>query len=203
MLSREELASLLPVLRSSNRPFAAAMHFMLLTLTRRAETALARWRDVDLTARTWIIPVTKNGESHTVPLSRQATDLLRARLPVDGQGKPKLPDPATLIFATSTGARLLNWDRETKALQGASGTKDWTRHDLRRTGATMLGEMGEMPDIIEAALNHAVIHSALAATYNRSRYRPQVASALQRLADALDGIEAGAANVQPLRLVVG
>jgi hypothetical protein len=35
----------------------------------------------------------------------------------------------------------------------------------------------------------------LAATYNRSRYRPQVATALQRLADALDGIESGAAIV--------
>jgi hypothetical protein len=58
--------------------------------------------------------------------------------------------------------------------------------------------MGELPDIIEAALNHVTIHSPLAATYNRSRYRPQVAMALQRLADALDGIEAGAAKVVPL-----
>ncbi len=63
----------------------------------------------------------------------------------------------------------------------------------------MLGEMGELPDIIEAALNHVSIHSPLAATYNRARYRPQVAAALQRLADALDGIEAGAALVVPLR----
>jgi len=39
----------------------------------------------------------------------------------------------------------------------------------------------------------------LAAIYNRSRYRPQVAAALQRLADALDGIEADAAKVVPLR----
>jgi hypothetical protein len=47
-------------------------------------------------------------------------------------------------------------------------------------------------------LNHASIRSPLAATYNRSRYRPQVAAALQRLADALDGIEAGGAEVVPL-----
>src|ERR1700679_2199710 len=75
----------------------------------------------------------------------------------------------------------------------------WHRHDLRRTGATLLGEMGELPDIIEAALNHVSIRSPLAATYIRSRYRPQVAAALQRLADALDGIEAGAAQVVQLR----
>jgi integrase len=124
--------------------------------------------------------------------------LLRSRLPTDDAGNPRPPTPNAFIFATSTGAPLGNWDRETKVLQEASGTDGWTRHDLRRTGATMLGEMGELPDLIEAALNHVSIHSPLAATYNRSRYRPQVAMALQRLADALDGIEAGAAQVLPL-----
>jgi hypothetical protein len=54
----------------------------------------------------------------------------------------------------------------------------------------MLGDMGVQPDIIEAALNHVTIRSPLAATYNRSRYRPQVAVALQRLADALDSVAA-------------
>ncbi len=53
--------------------------------------------------------------------------------------------------------------------------------------------------LIAAALNHVSIRSPLAATYNRSRYQPQVAAAQQRLADALDGIEAGAAKVVPLR----
>ncbi len=165
---------------------------MLLTLTRRQETAMARWRDVDLEARTWTILETKNGEPHVVPLSRQAMDLLRSCQPADDAGSAKRPDPSALIFATSSGASLGNWDRETKriivacglgkedAKTGAVSMKDgsalWTRHDLRRTGATMLGEMGELPDIIEAALNHVSIRSPLAATYNRSRYRPQVAA---------------------------
>ena len=146
--------TVLPALRASSRPYAAALRFMLLTLTRRQETALARWRDVNMEARTWTIPETKNGEPHVVPLSRQAIDLLRSRLPTDDAGNPRRPEPNAFIFATSTGAPLGNWDRETKALQEASGTEGWTRHDLRRTGATMLGEMGELPDIIEAALNH-------------------------------------------------
>jgi integrase len=199
VLAPEELKRLLPTLSLSGRPYAAAMRFMLLTLTRRQEAAMARWRDVNMEARTWSISDTKNGEPHVVPLSRQAMDLLRSRLPADDDGNPKQPDPNAPIFATSTGAPLGNWDRETKTLQEASGTEGWTRHDLRRTGATMLGEMGELPDIIEAALNHVSIRSPLAATYNRSRYRPQVAAALQRLADALDGVEAESARVVPLR----
>ncbi len=86
ILTREEIAEVLPVLRASDRPHGAAMRFMLLTLTRRQETALARWRDVNMEARTWTIPETKNGEIHVVPLSRQAIDLLRSRLPTDASG---------------------------------------------------------------------------------------------------------------------
>jgi integrase len=199
VLSRDELAALLPVLKASSRPYAAALRFMLMTLCRRDEAAQARWRDVNMEARTWTILETKNGEPHVVPLSRQAMDLLVARLDVDEDGSPvKLDDPSALIFATSAGTALGAWDRETKALQKKSQTAWWTRHDLRRTGATMLGEMGELPDIVEAALNHVSIRSQLAATYNRSRYRPQVAAALQRLGDALDGIESGGAVVVPM-----
>jgi integrase len=194
VLGRDELARVLPALRASERPHADAMRLMLMTLLRREEVCGARWRDLDWRAGTLTIPGerAKNGQPHVVPLPRQVIALLRKRLLGE-------PDPATPVFSTSRGGALQNWDPETKAIQAASGTQGWTRHDLRRTGATMLGDMGETPDIIEAALNHVSIRSTLAATYNRSRYRPQVAAALQRLADALDGIEAGAANVIPLR----
>jgi integrase len=221
VLSRDELALLLPALSESDRPYAAAMRFLLLTLARREEVTAATWRDVNLDApawddlpadakakwvadgktqivATWAIQDTKNGQPHVIPLSRQAVALLRDRLPKDKNGKATKPAADTLLFTTGSGGGLVNWDRETKVLMEASGTEGWTRHDLRRTGATMLGEMGELPDIIEAALNHVAIRSQLAATYNRSRYRPQVAAALQRLADALDGIEAGAAKVVQL-----
>ncbi|GAB0112721.1 tyrosine-type recombinase/integrase [Acidisoma sp. C75] len=191
ILSRDELSRLLPVLKASARPYAACLRLILLTLVRREEAAGARWRDIDLEAGIWTIAETKNGQPHAVPLSCQARALLASL-------KPDGADPLALVFATRTGERLGNFDKETRVLQAASGTEGWTRHDLRRTGATMLGEMGELPDIVEAALNHVAIRSRLAATYNRSRYRPQVAAALQRLADALDGIEAGAAEVVPL-----
>jgi integrase len=187
VLSREELVALLPVLRASSKPRAALIRFLLPTLARLNEAAGAQWQDIDMTAATWTIRQTKNGQLHVVPLSHQSLDLLRAL-------KAENSAPAALVFATAAATPLGNWDRETKALQQQSGTAGWHRHDLRRTGATMLGELGELPDIIEAALNHVSIHSALAATYNRSRYRPQVAAALQRLADALDRIELGVAQ---------
>lgn len=189
VLTREELAAVLPVLRAG-KSHAALLRFLLLTLARLGEAAGARWGDVDLPGGTWTIPETKNGEPHVVPLPRQARALLEAIRPADA-------DPGGLIFCTGKGTPLGNWDRETKAIQAASGTTGWHRHDLRRTGATELGEMGVMPDVIEATLNHVAIRSPLATVYNRARYRPQVAAALQRLADALDGIEAGRVEAAP------
>jgi integrase len=189
VLSRDELADLLLVLMPADDPYRALFYFLLLTLARRDEAAGARWRDVDFERKTWQIVETKNGQPHIVPLSRQALDLLR-RL---GPGEPE-----ALIFATSTGLPLGNWDRATKRIQAESGTSNWHRHDLRRTGATMLGEMGVEPHVIEAALNHQVITSQLATIYNRSRYRPAVAAALQRLADAFDRVVAGDGEIVPL-----
>ncbi len=192
VLSPDELKRLLPALRDSATPYAACMRLMLLTLTRRSEATGARWRDVDLDAGTWTITETKNGKPHIIPLSPQAKALLAAL-------RPEKAKPEALIFPTREGNPLDNWDKATKELMTASKTEGWTRHDLRRTGATLLGEMGELPDIIEAALNHVSIRSTLAATYNQARYRPQVATALQRLADRLDGIEQDAAKVVPLK----
>lgn len=198
VLMRDELSRLIPSLKASSRPYAGAMRLMLLTLTRREEVGEARWRDIDLEAGSWTIAKTKNGQPHVVPLPRQAIALLQDLLPKNREGKVLPPVAEARVFGTGTGAALGNWDRETKAIMEASKTSRWHRHDLRRTGATMLGEMGELPDLIEAALNHVAIRSPLAATYNRSRYRPQVAAALQRLADALDGIEVGAGEVVQL-----
>jgi integrase len=192
ILSREELCALLPELSASDRPYAAAMRFMLLTLCRREEAAAALWRDVDLEAKVWTIPDTKSGRPHTVPLSTQAVGLLADRMPRDKRGKPITPAGDTLVFTTETGGALSNWDRESKRLMEASDTEGWTRHDLRRTGATICGQLGVAPHVIESALNHASIHSQLAGVYNQHRYGREVAEALQLLADYLDEIVSSA-----------
>ena len=111
---------------------------------------------------------------------------------------PPDAEPDDLIFTTETGTPLGNWDRAGKWFQTASGTTGWHRHDLRRSAATLMGELGTDPHVIEAALGHVTLHSGLASIYNRSRYRQQVAEALQRLADALEGIERGGADIVPL-----
>jgi integrase len=192
VLSRDELRAVLPILRQSTRRHADAMQFILLTVARLEEVCAARWREISLPLATWTLPPerTKNEEPHAVPLPRQAVELL-SRIGPGG--------PDERVFTGARGSALGNWDRARKAIQTASGTRGWHCHDLRRTGTTLMGEMGYPPHICEAALNHVNIGSALAATYNRARYFHEVADALQRLADLLDGIAAGGADVIPIR----
>ena len=197
-----ELAKLLPVIRADRSGYGACYRLILLTLLRLDEATGLRWKDVDLEHGTLMIGAdrAKNGREHSVRLPRQAVDLLAGI----GQG-----EPADLIFRAQSRAKkgelpqplgaLANHDRATKRFAEAVAVSGWTRHDLRRTGATLLGEMGEPPHIIEAALNHAAIGSEIASLYNRSRYDPERAEALQRLADRLDGIERGGAEIVPLR----
>lgn len=192
VLSREELAKLLPVLHASKSVYAPALRLILLTATRKGEVTAAKWQDVNLAANTWTLQATKNGTQHVIPLSRQAGALLRGLQPAQA-------DPEGLVFSNSGGGALSAWDEATDTIQAASSTEGWQRHDLRRTAATLMGEMGVAAHVIESALNHADVHSPLASVYNRSRYRAEVAAALQQLADALDGIEHGGAEVIRLR----
>jgi integrase len=65
-------------------------------------------------------------------------------------------------------------------------TKDvtlWTLHDLRRTMATGMGELGVQPHIIEAAINQQSGHKAgVAGTYNRANYHAEHKQALEKWA---------------------
>jgi hypothetical protein len=82
-----------------------------------------------------------------------------------------------------------------------SGTSGWHRHDLRRSGATMLGNMGIEPHTVETSINHVSIHSQLAVTDDTALCRPQVADALQPLADRLDIIALGGADVRTINML--
>jgi integrase len=62
----------------------------------------------------------------------------------------------------------------------------WTLHDLRRTGATLMNELGlAEPHIIEAILNHisGASKAGVAGVYNRAKYEDQKRWALERWAD--------------------
>jgi integrase len=176
----------------------AALLMILSTATRLNEVCGATWSEFNLDEEggkpSWTIPGTRIKDSrgvaqksrkkrppHIIPLPRQTVEFLRSRRPQNWL-------PEQLVFPNEAGTVLNNWDKVTRHLFNVTGTSGWTRHDLRRTAATMMGEMGTPPHVIESVLNHATIHSSLADTYNRSRYLTEVGEALQKWADWIDGL---------------
>jgi len=166
VLSVEEIAAILPLLQypaplkirrrkilPKNDYGPAAMRFLLLTLARREEVANTRWRDIDITNGVWtkheVKDVTGRGRSQRLPLSQSALDLLET-LPGYSKGARD-----AFVFPNRDGGKLDNWNRIAEQIQKGSKTRDWTRHDLRRTGATLLEELQIPVQTIEAILDHA------------------------------------------------
>jgi hypothetical protein len=62
----------------------------------------------------------------------------------------------------------------------------WTVHDIRRSVATHMAELGVLPHVIEAVMNHVSGHKAgVAGTYNHARYERETTAALLCWADHL------------------
>jgi integrase len=75
----------------------------------------------------------------------------------------------------------------------------WTLHDVRRTMRSGLGKLGVRPDVAERCIGH---HrgSSVEATYDRYRYAPQIAGALELWAEHVVAVVEGReAVVLPLK----
>lgn len=154
----------------------------------------------------WALPGerTKNRRPHIVPLPPAACDLLASvrvlagkpgyvltttgRSPISGFSKIKRRLDAAMIVA----ARKENDD---------AAIPPWRLHDLRRTAATGMAEIGIAPHIVEAALNHiSGAKAGVAGTYNRAAYAAEKKAALERWAAHVLGIVTKQpAKVVPLR----
>jgi integrase len=77
----------------------------------------------------------------------------------------------------------------------------WTLHDLRRTAATRMADLGVQPHVIEAILNHTSGHKAgVAGIYNRSTYANEKRAVLDLWANHLRVIVAQAEGANVTRL---
>lgn len=90
--------------------------------------------------------------------------------------------PLTPTIARTIGNHsFAGWSegRHKRALWKLSQTSGWTLHDLRRTTATRMAELGIAPHVIERILAHSSgTISGVAAVYNRATYMPEMKAAL-------------------------
>jgi integrase len=176
-----------------------AVWLMLATGARIGEIANARWRDIDLQARTWTIPAefSHSGRDHNVPLSAFA---LRHFAP---EGEARRSDAWVFpgryasepLSPKALGKQIRDRQRGSHIRGRASGTTTlllaggaWTPLDLRRTAAALMAEDGARSDVIGACLDHAVRGEAQRA-YHRLPQPDECRAALERLGERLDAIE--------------
>ena len=162
--------------------FSDIVRLLLLTGQRRGEISALSWSEVDLAKGMIILPParTKNKRLHELPLSRQALAIIE---------RTPRRNSSEFLFSDKQGYK--DWDTAKTKLDERIRIAPYRLHDLRRTCATMLGELGVQPHYIEAILNHYSGHrSGVAGVYQRAKYEPEMRSALQRWADHLDKITA-------------
>ena len=178
-----------------NDDFGRIVRLLILTGSRRSEVGGMRWSEIDLDAGTWTLPEerSKNHRAHTITLPAAALALV---------GTIWLSNRDHL-FGARAERGYTNWDYDRAALDcrldGAA--KPWRLHDIRRTVATRMAEIGIPPHIIEAVLNHYGGHRAgVAGVYNRSPYEREVKAALARWSEHVSALVEGRdeSNVVPL-----
>ena len=89
------------------------------------------------------------------------------------------------VFAGRSG-KLSGFSKLKAELDKASGVTDWRLHDLRRTAATNMQELGIRNEVVQSILNHAV--PGVGGVYLRSELEKQKAEALATWATALTRI---------------
>src|SRR5262249_13074146 len=114
-------------------------------------------------------------------------------------------DGRELVFGEGEGG-YSGWSRSKATLDVRLGkaVKPWTLHDLRRTAATRMADLGVQPHVIEAVLNRISGHKAcVARIHNRSTYAAEKRTALDTWASHIKTLLARAEGANVSRLERG
>ena len=196
----DQLPQLMQTMRTASISLSTRCLFMwqLLTITRPAEAAEARWEEVDIEAREWKIPAArmKMNRDHTVPLSDEAIAILEMMKPLSGNRE--------FIFPSRIKPNQpMNSQTVNASLKRAGFGGVLVSHGLRSIASTALNEQGFPPDVIEAALAH-VDKNEVRRAYNRSDYLEQRRPMMQWWADFVMAADHGSmieGGIKAMRLV--
>ena len=188
VLTRDELRAILAVVDELGPVVGGAFRLILATAQRPGEVLRIRWDEIgrDEGGFFWQLPdeLAKNGRGHRVPLSRQAMTVLDILRPMTDSTPWVLASPSPMVDGP------VQWlSHAAVRLRRKSEVSDFTPHDLRRTAATLMGERGVRPDVIERVLNH--VPAKIARTYNRATYDAEKRQALAILGDLIESIARG------------
>lgn len=181
VLSDAELRTLWPALDTLRANQRDVLKLILLTAQRPGEVMAMRVDELDLVAETWLIPgsKTKNKQPHLVPLTPQALAIIRPRLTESPWVFPSSYNKTAAGHTAST-------KKSRNKLAEATGVKEWTAHDLRRTARTLMARFRVKPHIAEKVMNHS--EGRMVRVYDQFDYLDEKRQALSTLADGIDRI---------------
>jgi integrase len=146
----------------------------LLTGARKTNVMEMRWQDINFTRGTWTIPMTKNGEPHTLPLVDTALALLTQR-------KQYIDSPWVFPGNSASGHMMDPKKAWARILQHAN-IENLRIHDLRRSLGSWQASTGASLSIIGKTLAHKNVNTT--AIYARLNIDP-VRDAMQKATDAM------------------
>jgi len=196
-------------IRPVNSRVQCAAWISLSTLCRIGELLKAEWRHVDLDSGTWYVPAenTKGRrgkrQDHHVFLSPFAISQFKRLQTETGETRYCFPSTSkdshvcVKTVSKQIGDRQCRFKNRSKPLPGrqhndtlvlAGGANgEWTPHDLRRTGATMMQSLGITLDIIDRCQNH-VMKGKVRRHYLHHDYAKEKAEAWQLLGGRIEAI---------------
>jgi integrase len=185
VLSDAELAAVWRA--AGDDEYGKVIRLLILTGCRRAEIGDMAWSELDDPEQpnSFTIPAgrSKNGHAHTLPVMPMMREIIAS--------VPKMVTRDQLFGQRSHG--YTNWAQPKPGLDKRAGvTAPWTIHDIRRTVATGMANLGVQPHIVEQVLNHrSGSKRGVAGVYNKSPYTNEVRNALAAWHDYIRALVAG------------
>jgi integrase len=151
VLSNAELASIWRACKDDD--YGKIVRLLMLTGCRREEIGGLRWSEISLEKATLSLPKqrVKNGHPHVVPLTPLAVEIIESVHRTDRDQ----------LFGQRSERGFAHWAKCKLNLDLRLGNSipQWVIHDVRRSVATGMADIGVQPHIIEAALNHYSGHT--------------------------------------------
>jgi len=192
VLTDPELAAIWNALEDDD--YAKVIKLLVCTGCRRAEVGGMKSSEFSDDMSTWGLPKerAKNAKEHKLPVAPLMAEIIESIPRRDG---------FDLLFGRKHG--FTGWSIGKRALDKKLGLRPWTHHDIRRSVATGMANIGVQPHVVEQILNHQSGHKrGPAGIYNRSHYVNEVRAAMALWDDHIRTlIEGGRSKVVPMRLV--
>lgn len=188
-----------------------AIWIMLSTCCRVGELSKAQWKHVDFEAKTFFIPIenSKNDKAHTISLSDFALSQFQRLAEVRQSDVWLLPNRSNTSHVCEKSLTKQIDSRQNPVIhKGRAGANTslvlpggkWTPHDLRRSGATLMGNLGVHGDVIEKCLNHKE-ENKLKRVYQHQELKAEQVAAWRVLGERLELLTGNNTNVIPFKKI--